>query len=560
MRLTEEQLSLPKYELLNKHFQIHVVKLGGDNASKVDENIGRAKSDLEAGRQLVFIISAIRSNEPEYNQYRHEKTIKIGEDGKPEDGFNTTSHLNLLAENIHDSAFAIDIIGRLRAFYTDILKKECKGFFDEAMQAVEVRLSELEKLVRGTKKNDVVEQVGDDYFLVKKVKTDEVKESISLTQYGERMAEGIYREGFKHHDMEAGHFDSEPFHKELFKKGSPHEVGQSLETDELMRGDLRAYMLSQISSVTGLTFTGGYISGIATKRGYSDLTAAAFDGFLRNDIASDKHIASCIEKPFSICSRNPAVLKKIYGPKWIDHVRVVENINPSFSRELVGERSGAGSGVVLPEALEMYLKNDAHLFVYNPKHPRHMSHIHDGMGYDPAGADAVGMQRGVVVRIKAALDVMAGPITGKIAQWFEDEGVSYAHTGSAEPELAYFLREKKSNVAVFTKNMARRFEAFLNQELGGGCEVDLNPNRAMLHIMGNRMDPYLVGSQVNMALLNAGVSPDKPMSSSASPHGDNVVIRDSDAEKAVDAVHTMIGVDPDEYRKKIEVFERSLFS
>jgi aspartokinase len=455
-----------------------VTKIGGENAADLAANAAIADHRRATGKKQILAISALRSSDPRYSAYADEAAADRDKFGAVKPGFNATSHLIEMARRLQsgDLRSAESILERLRGFTREIVEANVGDDPSFERPTALARLSAvIDRKVNALLAQLRNAQAGDVIALEKDWLLRTNLGYVSLTGFGEDLAQAIYREYFQLRGLRAAEIRTDGLASVVFGD-DPRSV---LESERDVRGavdTIRAKVRHQVDCLLparDILVAGGYVPVLGGQRGYSDKTGA----LLAQAVSESGHrVAYLIEKQEPIRSADPRA---------VSGTRVVERMTPELALEAFGSVHGADGGAIHPEALAMLAHSGIDTFVLNPSdESRGITRI---APFDPppTGAEIVAARP-----MPVSLQIRSTKMYGRpgfletLTKWFSDRGISIDQVATTEVTVSFTF----TNGGVGAERIGE-FEAFLRQSIADDdLRLEAQRDRALLFCLGNNMD------------------------------------------------------------------------
>ncbi len=474
MSLTPSQHSSAAQVLNDRN--IHVVKIGGDNAAQLKENADNIQGRAEIVKKQVLVLSAIRSSNSTYNQFAEPTVVDRSADGSVKNGFNTTSHLIALAKALQrgDKEHARGLLRRIVEFTKTILTENLKGTDDSHIlmglyYAIDENFSQkVEKIIQ-TATNHTIENHGEDWQMCTATSVQ------TITGLGEELARDIYTLYLRNKNIQVGKFEQESQLgvEQLKNQG----VMESLR--ETMRGKMAA-LLEEHSIIVA----GGYLPHTGSKRGYSDHTAAE----LAVVADTSGNTVLVVEKQDAIRSGDP---------RKFPSTKLIRAMTYFLAQELFGSTRGANAAALHPEAVGLLQHHHIPIIVCNPKKPDDATLIGDTHP-KPNGIEIVSVRDvPLAIEIRDPTMISETGFIERIGEFFREQGISIDQMATSEGSVTI----------TFTKDVDDKILA----EFGGNLEGEIPSNiivrrkLAAIFCLGNNMKRPGVMAEVALALRAANV-------------------------------------------------------
>ncbi len=513
---------------------VQVTKFGGTRAAELASNADEIERRREAGKRQILAISAMRSSNEEFTPLTHETVNQrvLEKTGKPERGFNTTSHLILIADFLRegrlDEAKAI-INERLRPFLMQIVGRQIRDdnkITDEvkAMKSFETvidsEMRRLEELIHeGTQ--DKVLSVGEDRLLSLMHGTD----YISITGAGEDITRRIYLRYLELRKQQVAELREDNDQAQKIFGYSPKEHPyDSIERDEMLE-KVTDSIKSQVSTLltnNDVLVSGGYWSGVGSERGYTELTAALIAAACEQ---LGKRVVCLIEQDFPIMSGNPDC---------IDNTNTIRRISYQLAFEIFGNlTTGADNQSIHAPALDVLAQNGVDIVVYSPDRPElGTTLIQDFDEEGLSGAEMVDTRRIPDALLIETSKMIAPGFLHEVGAWFHGRNISVVLPPSSQATMSLTF----SNSGPSDEQVAE-FESFLNERYGEE-HVTVTPikGQTLVYCLGHNVQDSDACSRALHALDSVGVTAKMLMGG----YQKRVLIfsvDNDDADKAAAAIH-----------------------
>jgi len=510
--------------------KVFVTKIGGTRAAELQNNADLIEARREQGKKQILAISAIRSTDKRYNELTHQIVTdqEIEKFDKRKSGFNTTSHLILIADSIqnNDLETARDVLERVRTFTKEMVAEqvhndECISETEEAIAQLNLTIDEvLNGLLERINATNVgkVHSVGEDRLL------KEEDEYYSITGAGEDMARAIYTKYLQLRNQHAAEVRGQGLSATVFGDEPKEFAPDSPERDRVLE-EVTSEMRKQVGDLletNDVLVSGGYYSGVGSERGYSELTAALLAVATKE---LNQRVVCLIEKDYPIRSGDPRSL---------ENTRLIERMKYALAFELFGNRiAGADSDAVHAPALEVLAMNKIDTVVFNPSDlAQGTTLIQDFEGESTSKVEIV-TSRSIPDAILISSSKMLGPgFLQEVGGWFKDCGISIVHTPTSEITLSLTFNNGQPDASQIAA-----FEAFLGERYGReNISLQTIPGQSIVYCLGNKLNKTDTLLRAGIAFRLAGVE----VRMGSQGYTENAMVfsvDDDDVEKATQMLH-----------------------
>ena len=484
---------------------VWVTKYGGTRAAELASNADAIEDRRIEGKKQILAISAIRSSDEDHTHLTHpivqervqEKT------GKDEKGFNTTSHLILIADLINsgDLDEARVVLERIRSFTKEIVNAQIK--VDDKITDEDNAMTQLSTVIdqeldtafaQITEDNsDRVISVGEDRLIA------EDNGYYSITGLGENLARVIYVKYLQLRNQNATELKENDMSQEIFGDEPKEQSYDSLERDEML-DKVTSAMRSQISEVlddNDVLVSGGYWSGVGSERGYTELTAALIAAACKQ---SGARIACLIEKDYPIMSADP---------RTIENTRIIERIKYKLALEIFGNQtSGADSQAIHAPALDVLAQNKVDIVVFNPDEPESgATLIQDFDEEGITGSEMIATRKiSDALLIESSKMIVPGFLQ-EIGTWFNNRNISVVLPPSSQATMSLTFANGGPNA-----DQVAEFEAFLKERYGDEhITLESIPGQTLVYCLGHDIKNSDARLRAELALHSIGVTPNMDM-------------------------------------------------
>ena len=470
---------------------IHVRKHGGDNAGLFVENFATVAAELGQGRKQILVESAIRSSSPTFTAFADPRVVDLRADGGVKPGFNTTSHLILIARLLQEERRKAlpdieRVCRRIGDFTRLAIRSNLAGREDDRiardMEAVvgDVidRPDAPHSLVMLLHGRGMLEQRGEDWQFVR---GDGRR---SVTGVGEELAQMLYAKYFALKGLRTGRLNIYTDAMRKVADGDPYFPGDV----RRLREDI-ALQVQCLLHDADVIVAGGYLPNIGGRRGYSDITGAIIAQAVRR---SGHDVAYAIEKEFPIMSGDPSRTR---------NARPVPAMTYFLGKELFGKIRGANGGAVDPSAVDLAAEDKIPIVVCNPR-KEDATVIADYVP-QPNGIEIVAVRK-VPIAVEITCEQMIGnpgflkKVTGFFAH--PDRGISIDQVATSEGSISLTFTEE------FPEELLAQLEHALHMEYGHEevITMDILRNTSLVFCLGNNMKRPGVAARAALALELAG--------------------------------------------------------
>lgn len=512
---------------------VYVQKIGGENASDFEENIGNLSSYAKE-KKHVLVLSAIRSSDSLYTKFSDPSVLREGETG-----FNTTSHLIVLSERLEkgDVQGALEIVHRIDIFLKALIQQKLPQKEESFKKIINSKISLLRDNIQNFEANDRILKLKTDFLIQKKEGN-----LFSITGWGENLSRDLYGHYCQEEGIAAKAVPWEDEFESVFQNIPPEAVVQNKkeanEALKILTERVREKVNSTLEDVN-IVLSGGYAPVLSCERGYSDMMAAL--------------IANIVEKSTLIIAKQSPILSADphrMPQKLVDRLRVVQNMGYPLAQEIFGSRHGAAAGAIQEGAMKILSEAEepVDIFVLNPQdiHPEKITRI-SPEEFNPNGIEIITVKKGSYF-LRISSPFMGHPGRSAIfADWFNQQGISFDNCTTSESIIEYtFSQEEMDN------QKKEELESFLKREYPGEFELTGKSNIALLYCCGNNLQSPGVASKITTALSLAGI--DIQMISQTTSEQVMIVGVDEDqAQKALKYIHRYtIEMGDMEYQNLIE--------
>ncbi len=484
---------------------VWVTKYGGTRAAELASNADAIEDRRIEGKKQILAISAIRSSDEDHTHLTHpivqervqEKT------GKDEKGFNTTSHLILIADLINsgDLDEARVVLERIRSFTKEIVNAQIK--VDDKITDEDNAMTQLSTVIdqeldtafaQITEDNsDRVISVGEDRLIA------EDNGYYSITGLGENLARVIYVKYLQLRNQNATELKENDMSQEIFGDEPKEQSYDSLERDEML-DKVTSAMRSQISEVlddNDVLVSGGYWSGVGSERGYTELTAALIAAACKQ---SGARIACLIEKDYPIMSADP---------RTIENTRIIERIKYKLALEIFGNQtSGADSQAIHAPALDVLAQNKVDIVVFNPDEPESgATLIQDFDEEGITGSEMIATRKIPDALLIESSKMIVPGFLQEIGTWFNNRNISVVLPPSSQATMSLTFANGGPNA-----DQVAEFEAFLKERYGDEhITLESIPGQTLVYCLGHDIKNSDARLRAELALHSIGVTPNMDM-------------------------------------------------
>ena len=314
-----------------------VVKIGGENASFFQENYENTRKRIEQGQKIVLAVSALRG---------------------PRGAFNTTSELQNIAALVAQKQETSGSVARITRFAIDAvirdseqlcasqkISRQFQGFFLRHMQKVIMREGAIcqSYLHEAVRKGVKPLRLGADALLP----ISSREKYFSITGWGERLAETMYREYFTQRGVPAATLPTDTLPFDAYRS-DPYHILLEPKAKHAALERMRVHVRSAIADTfwsqgSSLIIASGYFPLLAAKRGYSD-TGAAFIAQAVQEACGD--VVCLIRKQFPVMKVDPRSIAQPLSDSIVSHLTFEE------AEEAMRE-GGSAAGGIHPHALTL---------------------------------------------------------------------------------------------------------------------------------------------------------------------------------------------------------------
>lgn len=522
------------YQNLRERYPHTANKYGGDNAGRPIENTENIRSSLKdvqglptgERRTMSLSISAIRSDNPDYNDYcipqaRNKNSVT----GEFEDGFNTTNHLNYIGDRLkhNDNLGALEGLSAVERFTSDHLKKHAiasNHSLVEGYQAiVNDKIKELAVIINSfDPKKDKVYEIERDVIIVK-----DGSSYISLTEFGEVIAALVYQETFSNMGVDATMFDLSPVKSFIESQGNPAEVLPNIDSIQWARERIVPLMEQQIKgSQSDLVYGPGYMPTIL-ETGYTE-NHMAWAAVAAQDV--ERKVAAVVEKAFCIHSADPRI---------VPNTRSISRMDPTFAT-LFNKKLEADGGVIEPGALDILIDYDIPTFVLNPQKTEETTLIQGGHSAQPGGVELVTANKAKLLRVYGKMKAMDKPgIQQTVTEFLAKKGHSIGPNVGRDNSLGFTFPVKADGG--INRKQANQLEEELRRKYGldSGMNTVLE-DISLIHCLGNNIRASAKGRVMIVLDDEVGVV-NEPMNMADGRHSFVVAVPSELATNAQRAIH-----------------------
>ena len=484
---------------------VWVTKYGGTRAAELASNADAIEDRRIEGKKQILVISAIRSSNEDHTHLTHPIVQKRAKEktGKDEKGFNTTSHLILIADLINSGNLdeARVVLSRVRSFTKDIVNAQVK--FDAHITDEEVAMTQLSTVIdqeldtafqQITADNaDKIISVGEDRLIA------ENNGYFSITGLGENLARVIYVKYLQLRNQNATELKENDMSQEIFGDEPKEQSYDSLERDEML-DKVTSAMREQISEVlddNDVLVSGGYWSGVGSERDYTELTAALISAACKQ---SGKRIACLIEKDYPIMSADP---------RTIENTRIIERIKYKLALEIFGNQTtGADSQAIHAPALDVLAQHKIDIVVFNPNKPdRGSTLIQDFDEEGIAGSEMIATRKIPDALLIESSKMIVPGFLQEIGTWFNDRNISVVLPPSSQATMSLTFANGGPNA-----EQVAEFEVFLKERYGDEhITLESISGQTLIYCLGHNVKNSDARLRAELALYSIGVTPNMDM-------------------------------------------------
>ena len=522
-----------------------VTKIGGDNASRIRENVERIHARKKDDKEQIVVVSAIRSSSPEFNTLRHPDVGDLVKKEANANGFNTTSHLigigrilgnlNELRE-AEDECVALEkerayeFLLQISEFTYAILDREFETVPDPIRTEVNMCLNHLESAIVefDPRAGDRVIALDSDWIIQKANRS-----VFSITGLGEQLARQIYQAAFSTQGLRSKSIDLDEEQYEVGFEIDPRGLSEAEESEKgaaLLEAE--AQVMATVKSLVlevledeeeenNVLVLGGHAAGLASQRGYSDKMGAYIASFAAE--ARNK-VVYLVEKEFPIMSADPRKVKA---------AKVLEHINAMFSAEAFGSVYGANAGAIQEEALDILAEAEVDTLVLNPKHIEEgkITRIHS-FESDANRVEMVATKAAPYVLEITSRKMNAEGIASYFLQWFEEKGVSIDHIFTTQKTIALTFNNGKVNETLISALETDLKEDPSDQHFS----LNLRADQRMIFCMGNNMRRPGISAAASIACALGNINI-KSITQGPSQQMMVYAVDDAEADLALQLIH-----------------------
>ena len=509
--------------------QVYVTKIGGTRAAELASNADTIEKRRQAGKKQIFAISAMRSADKKYGILTHGEVTKreIEKEGKSKTGFNTTSHLILIADLIqkNDLEQARVVLTNIRRFTREMVSEQVSndGSIAEKEPAlkllyeiIDTELDALERHIAEENAENVL-PVGEDRLIA----TDEGY--FSITGAGENLARAIYAAYLRIRNQNTSELKEDGISADIFGE-EPRELAYDCaERDEIMRKltDTMRNRIAVLLPDNDVLISGGYFSGAGSERGYSELTAA----LLASAAQTNYRVACLIEKDWPIMSSDP---------NKIANVKLIERMTYELAFELFGnQRAGADSQAIHAPALDVLAQNNVDIIVFNPDKPERGSTLISNFDTEGiTGAEVIESRR-IPDALVIKTTKMQGPgFMHEIGGWFKEHKISVSLIPSSEITMSLTFNNGGPNQA-----QIREFQEFLRSRYGKeSASLNIIPGQSLVYCLGHNVMDSDAPARALEALRSVNIRPNM-ITAGYAKTGIIFSLDNDDVDKAAHALH-----------------------
>lgn len=489
--MTAEKLKSPE-DILDES-DVYVRKIGGDNAQGFKSNFEIATEIKAKGKKQIMVLSAIRSSDAMFNDVAIVRDKDVN--GKWKNGFNTTSHLIRLAQEIlkNDRENATKILAALGNFFKVVIEKEIEPEFRDAM--IDVLHANLRILQNKTDKafalhkgvrTDAVKSVGKDFIFF-----DADESPFSFTGFGEILTDNLYAKYFELKGLVAAQVNVNDQSEIIFGE-DPKKANEVLEKENATIDQVRNMFSARLRDVTAdVMTTGSYMPGVGSYRGYGDIAGAIAAEAIKVNQSTVVYIN---EKEDPVKSADPKVVK--------DAV-VVERMTPNMALETFGS-NGADAGAVHPAAIRRIKGAKIPTLVMNPRKPEKGITYIDSEFEPPADGVEIVSSKSIPYGIEIESDHMVdhSGVVLEIMEYFEDFSISEIYTTERTIVVTFSEEVKGKSTGDLKKILAKKYSS--------EYRVHETQKSSIVYCIGNNMDTLkelvLAGNSLLTDQINVHVS------------------------------------------------------
>ncbi|MBU2213549.1 hypothetical protein KKC44_03530 [Patescibacteria group bacterium] len=509
---------------------VYVTKIGGTRAAELQSNADLIESRREQGKKQILAISAIRSTDERYNELTHQIVTdrEMEKLGKRKSGFNTTSHLILIADRLQegDISTAWLVLDRIEECTKEIVAEQVDqdpsiAEKSEAIHDLNITIADvLDELQKHIISDNIgkVRSVGEDRLV------QTTNGHFSITGVGEDLARAIYVQYLRLRNQQATEVREQDLSVKVFGD-EPQEFAPDSHEREQVLDDVTAEMRGQIGELlqtNDVLVSGGYYPGVGSERGYSELTAALLAVAAKE---LNQRVVCLIEKDYPIRSGDPRTL---------ENTLLVKRMKYALAFELFGNRiAGADSDAVHAPALEVLALNKIDTVVFNPADlAQGTTLIQDFEDEGLSGVEIVA-SRSIPDAILISSSKMLGPgFLQEVGGWFKDCDISIVHTPTSEITLSLTFNNGQPDA-----DQIAEFETFLEKRYGKeNISVKPIPRQSIVYCLGNKLKKTDTLLRAGIAFRSAGVE----FRMGSQGYGENAMVfsvDDADVEKTTKMLH-----------------------
>ena len=489
-----------------------VVKLGGDNATLFEENVGFVKGLTESGKKVALVVSAARSSDLSTAIFNHQEVEKGNV------GFNTTTHLIALAKLVKDREDGNPIIAygiqeSIKAFFTHIIDTKMADNPHHAAlkEVIEQEFGHLHKIVGQAitlrhigHENRFFSQGADHMF------SADDGSIFSFTGFGEELTAALYDVLLAPDGDTTVRLNTMPIQKKIFGR-NPNKAIENVRITDRVIAEVRDAIVALLSADTHVCVVPGRLPGAAESRGYSDVAAS---------------IVAVATQGLPFIAKQSTI--RTADPRKCPDARVVREMGASLAVEAFGT-SGANAKAMHPDAMRLLSRASIEVVVGNPQDRSAGSTLIHKRG------EAVSCAEPKLIAIKDVPTV----ITIKSESMADHEGVMSHLTDLVKQYgIADIYTTDASVTFTFNEEVGKLAIQKLKRYMKGidaGSVVKTREDQAMIYCLGDDMNSLEVLARGASILKRENI-----LSTAAQQNGGLVVkflIKREDQEKALQVLH-----------------------